>query len=110
MKKITMMIPLNFNSGDEIPQEQVDFITEKILNIAGGYTSRKVEGFWQNEEGKIFKDNNLEITTSTTSDNIKALKSVASQACLMLNQEVIYFEIQDIEELNFVASEEAQAI
>jgi len=110
MKKITMMIPLNFNSGDEIPQEQVDFITERILNIAGGYTSRRVEGYWQNEEGKTFKDDNLEVTTSTTSDNIEALKNVASQACLMLNQEAIYFEVQDIEELNFVASEVAQAI
>lgn len=95
MKKITLQIPKNYNSGEPVEPIFFEGMTKKVLKIAGGFTQKETEGFWISDSGEVLKDSNLEVTVITDEQGEAKLRELASEIAVILKQECVYFESQE---------------
>lgn len=93
MNKVIIMIPKAYNNGNQIEQEKINTIQEKIINITGGLSVSECQGYWQ-DGNKLYKDNNYKMETLFQDISLIAeLKQLASSIKQSLQQESIFFEV-----------------
>jgi hypothetical protein len=57
MNEYKMIVPLNYNNGTEVDYSQFQLLEGMFIDLFGGYTNGGiVEGAWQGDDGKIYRD------------------------------------------------------
>ena len=90
----TIKLPLTDNDGNS--NELINSaILAEVLEIAGGYSIGHETGTWKNEDGAVFHDSNLTVTT-TIDELVKRneLESRLSEWCAMAKQQALYVSKQ----------------
>lgn len=101
MIKSTFYIPESFNDGNQIPTEIIEGLKSVVISTFGGLTIKgKAQGFWQNSDGEIMKDNNLIFEVAHNADDIKELEEILIEYKELLKQQKLYLEIDG--EITFI--------
>jgi hypothetical protein len=95
MIKATFIIPKADNNGVLFPTGLVAKLQMQIIDMFGGYTLREATGAWQDEDGKIYNDNNWVFEVSMKKDQVATLVNWLEQAKVVLGQEAMYLEITE---------------
>lgn len=57
----SLMIPAEYNNGEEIEDEEIRGIIDRMIERFGGVTIDAVQGGWQDSQGQTVYDNNLQV-------------------------------------------------
>ncbi len=107
MFEVTIILPLKSNELQDLTAKKAT-IERAILTVAGGYTADSVRGSWLSDSGVRFDDVSDRITTVVDSQSkVSSLRSIAENACILLRQEAIFFQVRGVE-VEFI-TEKAQA-
>ncbi len=92
--KVEILIPLSYNDGSEIEDEKFVFIHDELIRQFGGYSQLSIplEGFWQNQNGRLFRDRHkyIWVICDNTSENLEFFKKFRTQLEELLQQESIF--------------------
>lgn len=95
--KISLIFPKEDNNGKDITADH-PYLLERIMDIAGGYTLQDVKGGWKDTEGRMYLDSSIKVDTLVEENaTITKLRDLASEACVLLKQECIFFSIQPLD-------------
>ncbi len=91
-----MLIPLTYNDGTEIPPQVVTRLTDRFLDLFGGFTIRgTVNGAYRMADGSRAEDVSLEVWVAIDGRRVDEMRCEVSRACRELGQESIYFEVTE---------------
>ncbi len=93
--KATFIIPKADNNGVLFPTGLVAKIQIQIIDMFGGYTLREATGAWQDEDGKIYYDNNWVFEVSMKKDQVATLVEWLEKIKATLEQEAMYLELSE---------------
>lgn len=93
-KRVTLLIPLTFNDGSEVPSEVMQSIRGELLIAFGGWTIvGTVEGAYRMQAtGQEQMDRLLHVWVVIEDDRIDELKSMVARWGKLFGQEAMYFE------------------
>lgn len=94
MKKVTIVLPRDYNNGKLIPASVINDCLYKIRKLSGGYTKFDAIGTYEKNE-EIYHDRNIVIMTVVHDLVVDVLRILTSDFCKILEQECIYFEVSD---------------
>jgi hypothetical protein len=93
MKKVTVLIPMNYNNGSPVPKQIFTQFEKQLLRIAGGYSMDGiVEGGWRADETDYFDKSKRYIILT---DQVEVIKSLTIEIGKQLEQQAMYFEVQE---------------
>jgi len=105
MKKCIILLPTQYNDGNEVATNVINGILREIDEVFDGHTiAGKVEGTYRMSDGNMITDPSLEVWVAVEPDKIDVLKGMASRFARTLKQETIYFEVTD-SEIEFIGPE-----
>ncbi len=91
--KFTLLIPLKYNDGTQIPDEERDAVFNEIYLLAGGYTSAgNVTGAFRMADGSKQLDQTTPVWVVIDEEKESTLKVLTRRICSRLKQEAIYLE------------------
>lgn len=91
--KYTILIPLNFNDGSEVPDAERNEIYNRFYALAQGYTlAATVTGAFRSKDGSKQVDHSAEIWIAIDEEQEPELKKLVAEICRRLQQEAIYLE------------------
>ena len=91
--KFTLLIPVNYNDGTKIPDEERDAVFNDLYLLAGGYTSAgNVSGAFRMADGSKQLDQTTPVWVVIEEEKASALKTLTRRICIRLKQEAIYLE------------------
>ena len=103
--KFTTLIPLRFNDGRDVPEEQVNRIIDGLAAQFKGCSDEGItKGQWLDpKEARLYRDESRRITV--VCDNAQLWE--AQQAVIKIGQELeqraMYFEVRDYDGVQFLA-------
>lgn len=94
MIEAILHIPHLDNAGNDTKHDRY-FIEQKLLQAFGGLSVHPCTGAWINEEGKTFIESMFRyiVAMEATSYNIALFEKIATCACIIMQQEAIYYKI-----------------
>jgi hypothetical protein len=91
--KYTILIPLNYNDGSEVPDTVRNEIYDRLYAFAEGYTlAATVTGAYRSKDGSKQVDRSTEIWIAIDQDQEAELKQIVAEIGSRLQQEAIYLE------------------
>ena len=91
--KHILLLPLNFNDGNDVPRELHEEILEKLFVLAGGYyIAGEGEGAYRMGSGQKQVDRVIEVWVVVAEDDIPELRELVAEIGALLDQESMYFE------------------
>jgi hypothetical protein len=110
LKRATLLIPLTFNDGTEIPRATLDAIEEEIYIAFNGWTIvGEVEGGYRMKQtGQKQVERLLHVWVVAEEADIPLLRRMVRKYGALLGQEAMYFEVGEsrVEFLPPLAEEE----
>jgi hypothetical protein len=102
MKKCTFLVPLKYNTGDFVPQCDIDAVREKLMAMFSGFTELPtVNGRYRSigEDGnvKVYEDVMIPFVVICDKDQMIALRNYVRHLAVVFKQECMYFETCDVE-------------
>ena len=106
MYKVTIILPVNYNDGEEIPQAEFARCLDMIESVAGGYTDDGLcHGSYRMDNGEICRELCHKVWAVVEDANkVYDLRQYTKTMASLLRQESIYFEVQEVD-VSFVRSE-----
>ncbi len=105
MKKCIILLPTQYNDGNEVPANIISGILKEIDKKFDGHHIAGIgHGTYRMANGSMATDTTLDVWVAVDPDNIDVLKKMASRFARMLKQEKIYFEVMD-SEVEFIGPE-----
>jgi hypothetical protein len=95
LKRATLLIPLTFNDGTEVPKATLDAIEEEIYLAFNGWTVvGEVEGAYRMQEtAQKQVERLLHVWVVVEEANIPVLRRLVGKFGALLGQEAMYFEV-----------------
>src|SRR5260370_2397789 len=95
LKRATLLIPLTFNDGTEVPKATLAAIEEEIYLAFNGWTVvGEVEGAYRMKQtGQKQVERLLHVWVVAEEADIPALKRMVGKFGALLGQEAMYFEV-----------------
>lgn len=91
LQECKIIIPVNYNDGEEIENEIHDTLENHMIDLSGGFSRTLSTGHWKNpEDGKIYNEPVYPYTLALTKEQYKGLLSIARSAKQLCKQECIY--------------------
>jgi hypothetical protein len=91
--KYTILLPLKFNDGQDVPPEVLMEAIDALYLLSGGYTIEgTVEGAYKMRSGAKQTDKLLKVSVLITSDQAEKLKALVRSFCRRLDQECMWLE------------------
>ena len=110
MKKVTMLMPINFNNGQPIPTETRQQLLNEIAEAFGGYTiQQNVTGTYRMSSGDFCTEESTPVVVCVEENKLDDLRDEAGRIAKVLAQECLYFEVSSAE-VDFIAPKAAPAI
>jgi len=103
------LIPILGNNAPDDPSNvhgrQVwDAFESQLTELAGGFTAGYVvRGAWQDNNGRIVRDNSIPYTVAISVDREQALRELLANACHAFRQECIYLACGAFAELVYAS-------
>ena len=89
-KKVVLLIPLNFNDGTLVPEQEIEAILHELFVECGGYTlAGEVSGAYRMSSGEKQVDKCLQVWVVAPASEVKRL---VGRLAKKLGQESMYFE------------------
>jgi hypothetical protein len=94
-KKVTILLPLNFNDGSKVPRSEINAILQECFDVFGGWTvPGKTKGAYpMKSTGKQQTDRALEVWVAVPEDQVSVLRRMTGAFAARLRQESLYFEV-----------------
>ncbi|MDF2736201.1 MAG: hypothetical protein K0S93_57 [Nitrososphaeraceae archaeon] len=97
---LTILLPKTFNDGQKIQKRIFDQTFNEILDLFGGYSiGSTVKGAWKNN-GKIYKDHNIQINIIVDNLDELTLSTLVNNLKERFKQLEIYTTIQQVKYIN----------
>jgi hypothetical protein len=95
LKRATLLIPLTFNDGTEVPKATLDAIEEEIYVAFNGWTVvGQVEGAYRMKQtGQKQVERLLHVWVVAEEADLPLLKRLVGKFGALLGQEAMYFEV-----------------
>lgn len=94
LQKCVLLVPLAYNDGEAVPAGTLAGITERLLELYGGYTvAGRVSGAYRMADGARAEDESLEIWVAVPRGRVDELRREVARLCRELRQESTYFEV-----------------
>ena len=91
--KYTLLLPLNYNDGSEVPKAILDGMCQEIMLLAGGYSlPGNVTGAYRMKDGSNQMDRSMMVWVGIDESDEGELRRIVGRFAHQLNQEVLYFE------------------
>ena len=91
--KYTILIPLSYNDGTQVPDAERNEIYNRFYALANGYTlAGTVVGAYRSKDGSKQVDSSTAIWVAIDEDKESALRRLVAEICTRLRQETIYLE------------------
>ena len=105
MKKCIILLPTQYNDGNEVAANVIKGILREIDEVFDGHHIAGIgHGTYRMANGSMATDSTLDVWVAVDPDNIDVLRKMASRFARMLKQETIYFEVMD-SEVEFIGPE-----
>jgi len=106
MKKCIILLPTQYNDGNEVATNVINGILREIDEEFDGHHIAGIgHGTYRMANGNMATDTTLDVWVATDPDKINVLRKMASRFARMLKQETIYFEVMD-SEVEFIGPEQ----
>ena len=95
--KFTTLIPMRFNDGREVPQEQIKRIIDELTLKFGGCSDEGVtKGQWLDpKNAQLYRDESRRITIVCKNEQLWDAQQAVIAIGMELGQKAMYFEIRD---------------
>jgi hypothetical protein len=95
--KFTTLIPLRFNDGREVPQDQMDRILDELVVQFSGCSDEGVtKGQWLDpKDSQLYRDESRRITVVCNNRLLGEAQQAVIEIGKELGQRVMYFEGRD---------------
>lgn len=95
--KFTTLIPLRFNDGQEVPQEQIARIIDELVLQFGGCSDEGItKGQWLDpKDSQLYRDESRRITIVCENRLLWEAQQAVLKIGKELGQLVMYFEVRD---------------
>jgi len=104
MIKCLILLPTNYNNGQPVESGKIDSCLSRIGNLIGGYTVDGIcHGVFRMADGSYARDTNLTVWACVEEVQVPALRRLAGDFAIELEQESIYFEQTEIA-VEFISS------
>ena len=90
--KAELIIPVKDNDGSD-NAEIVETAIREMCAKFGGCTVFEANGFWSNDEGKLYNDPVKVIVASVTSDVDQEIQELASLVLDSTDQEAVFYSV-----------------
>jgi hypothetical protein len=91
--KFTLLIPVRFNDGRQVPLPVIDNILDDLFDLAKGWTCLgKVTGAYQMQDGSKQLDESLCYWICVRRSKVAALKKLVGKFAAALEQECLFLE------------------
>lgn len=85
----TVIIPDVDNDGRSLASEQAAF-EDRLLDIAGGFTSEQVRGAWRDSDGTVYRDHSIRYTVCLDEQQDARLLACLPDVCASCRQEALF--------------------
>lgn len=85
----TIVLPVRDNEQHSLLR-LVGRIKLRVLDIAGGYSEVKQSGAWKGENGRVYYDDSIRLTTTVDAEQDAALLAQLPDWAKLLRQECLY--------------------
>ncbi len=94
MKEVITLIPLRYNDGTAVPQEEFRRFEQRAMEIAGGYTADGiVEGGWKAEDGTEYIDQSKRYRVAARWWKRPKIKAAVRETGERLDQESMFWQV-----------------
>ncbi len=102
--KFTTLIPMRFNDGNEVPEEQLERYIGLFVSKFGGCSDEgTTKGLWLDPaDSRVYRDVSRRITVYCNNDRLKDAQEAVIQIGKDLRQLVMYFEVRDYDGIQFL--------
>jgi len=90
MKKATLIIPMTDNDGSDNTAVILQAISH-MVDVNGGATVWNAQGYWKNEDGKLYVDGVKIIESATIQNDDHAMQERADLVLQATDQEAVYY-------------------
>jgi hypothetical protein len=91
--KYTLLIPLNYNDGSIVPQDELEGILDRIYVLASGYTiAGEVTGAFRLQNGTKQVDRLTQVWIVLDDADVPKLRQLIAEIGRELKQEMMYLE------------------
>jgi hypothetical protein len=107
---ITFNIPKQDNDKNKFDDSKLQGYIKQVAKVTGGTTTYQAKGQYIMDDGQMQSDNNYMVKTSTDSrQDLQEVKRIIAGMAKDLNQESIYFEVQQAD-VEFITADMNQAV
>lgn len=95
--KFTTLIPLRFNDGKEVPEEQISRIIDELVFEFGGCSDEGVtKGQWIDPaDSQVYRDEGRRIAVACDNSFLWEARQAVLRIGKELGQRAMYFEVRD---------------
>jgi hypothetical protein len=95
--KFTTLIPMRFNDGREVPQEQLNRIIDDLVVLFGGCSDEGVtKGQWLDpKDAQLYRDESRRVSIVCENRQLWEAQQAVIKIGKELEQRVMYFEVRD---------------
>jgi len=91
--KFTLLLPLNYNDGSEVPETLLHGMCNELFDLAGGYgLPGTVTGAYRMKDGTKQVDRSMIIWVAVEESDEAELRQLVAKFAAELRQEVLYLE------------------
>ena len=97
--KVELIIPNNDNDGSD-NSATIESTIKQLCGMYGGCTAYSANGFWVNNEGRLFKDEvTVLIAAALENTKVDELREIAKGLLTHTDQEAIFMAVGDQAEI-----------
>jgi hypothetical protein len=89
MVERVIVLPTRDNAGRSLTR-QVNAVRDEILHIAGGYSETRQAGAWLDEDGTVYHDASVRLTTTVDEPTDARIVALLPEWCERLRQICLY--------------------
>ena len=104
-KKCLILLPTNFNDGEEVPPSVFNSVLRLIEETLDCYSIGGLcHGVYKMDDGSKAHDRSVMVWAVVEAHKVEGLRQLAARIAVILKQESIYFEVTDVD-FDFVRPE-----
>ena len=102
--KFTTLIPLKFNDGVQIPEDQIDRIIDRLTEQFDGCSDEGItKGRWLDpQDARLYRDDSRRVSVVCDNSQLSKARQAVIKIGQALDQKAMYFEVRDYDGVQFL--------